>query len=322
MEAARSFYLTAEFLAKPGVFGLIMAALTAALMSTVDTLITAVAAIAVNDIYGPSHPDVDDRQLLKVARYTSVGVTLFGVALVPLFASFDSIYSAHGAFTAAVTPPLVIALLFGVFWKRFTPTAARATMLGGSALILGSIFFPSLIAPFVHASPAPAELGDGLLAGMDQFKFMRAFYGLAVCAVIGVVVTLVTRPRPLEEVRGLVWGTVSDAIAHYKGSPGVEEESDWAQVQLEVGAEEPPGQAGLPVVHISSALSAAISAGAKDLLYVSDARAWLGGLRSAHAVIGSVEERQGLSVRMGAAMHAVVVAPGREGRVFRVKRLY
>ena len=42
------FFLTAEFLSQPGVFGLIMAALTAALMSTVDTLITAIAAIVVN----------------------------------------------------------------------------------------------------------------------------------------------------------------------------------------------------------------------------------------------------------------------------------
>ena len=59
-------------------------------------------------------------------------ITLFGIALVPIFMSFGSIYSAHGAFTAAVTPPLVVALFLGVFWRRFTPTAALWTMGAGS----------------------------------------------------------------------------------------------------------------------------------------------------------------------------------------------
>ena len=44
MDPKLAFYVSAEFLARPGIFGLILAALTAALMSTVDTLITAVSA--------------------------------------------------------------------------------------------------------------------------------------------------------------------------------------------------------------------------------------------------------------------------------------
>ena len=67
---------------------------------------------------------------------------MLGVALVPVFASFGSIYAAHGAFTAAVTPPLVIALLLGIFWKRFTPTAAVWTMVGGGLAIFATILFP------------------------------------------------------------------------------------------------------------------------------------------------------------------------------------
>ena len=47
MEASRAFYDAAYILTQPGIFGLIMAALTAALMSTVDTLVTAVSAIVV-----------------------------------------------------------------------------------------------------------------------------------------------------------------------------------------------------------------------------------------------------------------------------------
>ena len=112
VKAADAFYVATEFLSKPGVFGLVLAALTAALMSTVDTLITAVAALTVNDLYKPYiRPQATEREMMKVARITSISVMVFGVILVPVFMNFASIYEAHGAFTAAVTPPLVVTLL-------------------------------------------------------------------------------------------------------------------------------------------------------------------------------------------------------------------
>ena len=128
----------------------------------------------------------------RAARISSVTVTAFGVELVPIFIGFDSIYSAHGAFTAAVTPPLVVTLLLGVFWHRFSAKAAFLTMIGGSAVILASVIWPELITPFAHGVPMK-EVEDGFLAGKNQYKFMRAFFGLAVCSVIGIVAGLSTK---------------------------------------------------------------------------------------------------------------------------------
>ena len=206
VSSGEAFFVAAELLSRPGVFGLVLAALTAALMSTVDTLITGVAAIVVNDVYKPLvRPEASDRQLLKVARLTSVGVTLLGVLLVPVFLEFRTIYEAHGAFTAAVTPPLVITLLLAVFWRRFTAAAARVTLVGGMAAIVLSLFLPEMITPFAQGVPM-AEAGTGLLAGMAQYKYMRAFFGIAVCAALAVGTTLFTRPEPPERRRGLVSG--------------------------------------------------------------------------------------------------------------------
>ena len=136
LRADKAFFVATEFLSRPGVFGLILAALTAALMSTVDTLITAVSAVFVNDIYRPYlHKSATDGEQLKVARICAVSVTVLGVLLVPLFMRFESIYSAHAAFTAAITPPLVVVLLLSVFWRRFTRTAAVWTLAGGMIAI-------------------------------------------------------------------------------------------------------------------------------------------------------------------------------------------
>lgn len=348
IQAKEAFFIAADFLARPGVFGLIMAALTAALMSTVDTLITAVAAIYVNDIYKPKNPDANEQQLLRAARFSSVGVTAFGVALVPIFMSFDSIYSAHGAFTAAVTPPLVAALLLGVFWRRFSAKAAFWTMAGGTVAIGLSVVWPQLIEAFSHGVPisgdgtlanevAMCEVAgtggfttlcwqwDGLLEGKNQFKFMRAFYGLAVCFAIGIISGLMTKGRPLDELRGLVWGTVGDAIRlFYGGRRGADDESDWATVTFaDSDTDETDDAIQLSLVQVSGGLAKAVDAQPGDILYISDSRWWLGGLKSGHARIASIDESDsGLTVHMGSELRGRIVASGREQAELHVKRLY
>ncbi|MCP4867360.1 MAG: sodium/solute symporter [Proteobacteria bacterium] len=318
-----SFFIAAEFLTRPGMFGLVMAALTAALMSTVDTLITAIAAIAVNDVYKPRHPEATDKQLLKVARISSVSIAVLGVALVPVFNTFKSIYSAHGAFTAAVTPPLVVALLLAVFWRRYTATAATWTMAGGSLLIGASLFFPQMITPFAHGVPM-RELGEGIFGGVDSYKFMRAFFGLAVCFAIGITVTMFTKARPLDEVKGLVWGTVKDAIHWYKGAPGEEVESPWADASAaSTDDEELRGRGRLPTVTLSRALADALGgAVVGDLVYVTDARSWLGGLRSGHGIVGAIDEDEGAPrVTLGPTLWSVIVGHAKP-RPLRVRKLY
>ncbi|MCK5456828.1 MAG: sodium:solute symporter family protein, partial [Melioribacteraceae bacterium] len=134
------FVVVANIVALPGVFGFIMAALTAALMSTVDTLINATAAIYINDVYRPiknflkrkdKTEKIKDRNELRAARYASAAVTVLGVLSVPAFKNFPTVYEAHGYFHSTLTPPLVVAIFFGLFWKKFTPAAVIATFVGG-----------------------------------------------------------------------------------------------------------------------------------------------------------------------------------------------
>ncbi|HHO53627.1 MAG TPA: sodium:solute symporter family protein [Deltaproteobacteria bacterium] len=318
VDGGRVFFIVAEMLAVPGMFGLILAALTAALMSTVDTLVTAVAAVVVNDVVRPLRPDATDPQLLRAARLSSVGVSLVGVLLVTVFQQFDSIYEAHGAFTAAVTPPMVVALLMGVFWRRYTPAAAVATLAGGALAVAASIVFPELITPFA-AGIDPGQAGEGLLGGMKQHKYMRAAYGLAVSAGLGVIVTPLTRARPLDEVRGYVWGTVPDAIRRYKGSDGIEGTSDFLECALRLSThEERRGLGQLPVVSLSSALAGALEADEGALVYVSDRRWWLGGLRATHGIVGEIVCDEARWIALGPPSHALVARGSHPVRIQRI----
>ena len=322
IDGGRVFFVVGEMLAMPGVYGLILAALVAALMSTVDTLVTAVAAVVVNDVVRPLRPEATDDELLRAARITSISVTAVGVALVTVFQQFDTIYAAHGAFTAAITPPMVVALLLGVFWRRYTPAAAWATMVGGTALVTLSLFVPEVITPIAHGVPM-VDGGDGLLGGMKQYKFMRAFYGLLVSGIIGVVVSLVTKPRPLEEVEGWVWGTVDSAIARYKGRAGTESASAWATAAVRAdGPAERHGLGNLEGARVSRSLAAALEATKGDILYVTDTRVWLGGLYATHVVVQEVVDDDGAWLSLGPDAHEVVVRPSRAELPLAVQRLY
>lgn len=281
------FVIVANILAMPGVFGLIMAALVAALMSTVDTLVTATSAVIVNDIWTPyfAKEGEEDTHTLKVARITTVAASATALSIVPLFMAFDSIFSAHAAFTAAVIPPMAVTLLCGITWPRFGAKAAVTTLVGGTIAVGISLIYPEVIEPFAQGAEAGGE-------GMRAHKFMRAFYGVAVSSVIAVVSVLVYREEK-EDHPHLVAGSEDDAMREFKGSEPVEPGAT-LELALEIIEEE----IGLPetgdelTLHLHPDDQEKLGIAAGDLVVVSAPGVWHGGLKSVHGRVDSVEGRK------------------------------
>lgn len=302
IDASHVFVAVAEKVCMPGLFGFVMAALTAALMSTVDTLINAVSSVVVNDVYRPYMvKKANDKHYLRVARVVSLSSAAVGIALVPTFMSFKSIYVAHGAFIASVTPPMVVAVVLGVFWKRYTPTAAFLTLLGGAIMIGLSIKWPVLITPFSH--------------GIDPaggFKYMRALYGIATSSTIAVTVTYFTKPKPFSEIEGLVVGTLDKAKEMFKGSPVNEEEGKKITGRLVV-------KEGIKNVSFNKKMLSIMKARIGDIVYVEDGRRWLGGLRSVHTKVTDTH----LDTDTNIYITPELVAEGEliEGRIHRAEKI-
>lgn len=123
--------------------------LTAALMSTIDTLINAVSAVAVNDVYKPYMvKGASDGHYLRVARIVSLSAAIFGLILVPVFASFRSIYVAHGAFTASITPPMVVTIVL----------ASLLETIYSQGCVLDSIGWFDFGRPVPHLAPSNRSL--------------------------------------------------------------------------------------------------------------------------------------------------------------------
>ena len=276
------FVAVTNIVASPGVFGFIIAALCAALMSTADTLVNASSAIIVNDIYGPlSKKEQTDKKQLEVARYASIGIKVIAIILVPFFNSFDSIYEAHGWFHSTFTPPLVVAVFLGIFWKRFTTPAVIATFTVGAFLMILGQFNHELIAPFSHG----IELRPG-----RGYSYIGALYNIFVCASVGVIVSFLTAPPTKEKVNGLTVYDVANLKANFKGGKINENEGEIVIVDWEISDSDEN------VIKFSKNDMERMKAEVGDLVYLCDNRKWLGGLKSIHSVYGNPHDADGVVI--------------------------
>ena len=274
------FVAVTNIVSSPGVFGFIIAALCAALMSTADTLVNASSAIIVNDVYRPLAKKIkNEKEQLELARWTSIGVKVIAVALVPFFNSFDSIYEAHGWFHSTFTPPLVVGVFLGIFWKRFTTSAVIATFLGGAFLMLLGQNFPELISPFSHG----IELRPG-----RGYSYIGALYNIFVCAGVGIIVTFFTKSKSEKELSGLTIFDVHNLKSIFKGSPVNEEKGESINLNWKIKENESD------LVFFSKNDMEKMKANPGDLVFIEDSRWWLGGLKSVHSVYGNPHNKDGL----------------------------
>ena len=274
------FVAVTNIVSSPGVFGFIIAALCAALMSTADTLVNASSAIIVNDVYRPLAKKIkNEKEQLELARWTSIGVKVIAVALVPFFNSFDSIYEAHGWFHSTFTPPLVVGVFLGIFWKRFTTTAVIATFLGGAFLMLLGQNFPELISPFSHG----IELRPG-----RGYSYIGALYNIFVCAGVGIIVTFFTKSKSEKELSGLTIFDVHNLKSIFKGSPVNEEKGEAINLNWKIKENESD------LVFFSKNDMKKMKANPGDLVFIEDSRWWLGGLKSVHSIYGNPHNEDGL----------------------------
>ena len=274
------FVAVTNIVSSPGVFGFIIAALCAALMSTADTLVNASSAIIVNDVYRPLAKKIkNEKEQLELARWTSIGVKVIAVALVPFFNSFDSIYEAHGWFHSTFTPPLVVGVFLGIFWKRFTTAAVIATFLGGAFLMLLGQNFPELISPFSHG----IELRPG-----RGYSYIGALYNIFVCAGVGIIVTFFTKSKSEKELSGLTIFDVHNLKSIFKGSPVNEEKGEAINLNWKIKENDSD------LVFFSKNDMKKMKANPGDLVFIEDSRWWLGGLKSVHSVYGNPHNEDGL----------------------------
>ena len=276
------------------IFAFLVAAVVAALMSSLDSQINASAAVAVNDIYTPLSKNPSEKTRLRVAMFTSLLVTFIGIQAAFLFSKYGTIYEAHGAFHSVVTPPMVTVIFLGIFWKRFSSRAAVLTFVVGGIFILLGIEYPkTFVQPFSHG----IEFVEA-----QPWSYIRALYNVFACVSIGIIVTLFTKPpKNYDRIKGLTIWTIKDGPQYFKGSDvnknaGITIQFSGAEVEV---TQKDNNEVSLPKNYMDK-----IKGNKGDLIYISDHRWYLGGLKSTHARLGSVSDNNKVTVSKDVFDHA------------------
>lgn len=173
----------------PGLVGLVMAGLIAAIMSHLSGAINSCTTILTMDVYLPYFSkNATDEQSVRFGRIAGVIVIVLGMVCTGLLISHSNkpiflyLMKAYGYFT----PGIATMFLMGILWKRTTHAGA---------LTAGLLTIPlSLTIEFLF--PTIAYMNR---AGVVFWTCM------AVCA----LVSLMTAAKSAEELKGLIWNRAS-----------------------------------------------------------------------------------------------------------------
>jgi SSS family solute:Na+ symporter len=185
----------------PGLLGLGITALIAGFMSGMAGNVSAFSTVWTYDIYKPliNKKGTDSHYVLVGRLSILIGVAVsIGAAYLVMHAHgiMDYVQALFSIFIA----PLLATILLGMFWKRATKWA------GFIGLLTGIVFSASL---FMWVKLVPSALASVALSPdakpMAENVF-RALWAFLFSFVVVVVVSLLTKPRPVAELEGLVYG--------------------------------------------------------------------------------------------------------------------
>jgi len=185
-----------------GLVGLVLAGLASAIMSTLSAITNSSATIFTLDLYKAIfRPNASDKELHLMGRISGVVVLLIGVAVGLILCVFPGITVFRLIQTVFfyIAPPISACFVVGILWKRATPIAATWTTIIGFL-----VFLPVTV--FVLFPKVP------LLQPYDNF--MHHTLTVFIFSVISLVIlSLFTKPKPIEQLKGVIWTTSALGVA-------------------------------------------------------------------------------------------------------------
>ena len=111
-----------------GLRGLILAAVVAAITSTVDSILNSSSTIVTMDFVKTLRPQTAEGSLVGIGRAATMGALVVAVIWSPFIANFDTLYNYLQSVLSYLVPPVVAVFLLGIAWKRISGTAAFLTL--------------------------------------------------------------------------------------------------------------------------------------------------------------------------------------------------
>ncbi len=185
----------------PGLLGLGITALIAGFMSGMAGNVSAFSTVWTYDIYGALiKKNASDKHYVSMGRWSTVVGVLISIGTAYLVMQFLSIMDYVQALFSFFIAPLFGTVILGMLWKR-------ATAAGGFwGLLAGTVSSISMWA-LVKLDPAALRYVALSSHARDMAENMyRGLWSWLVCVIVTVGVSLMTTPKPVSELNGLVMG--------------------------------------------------------------------------------------------------------------------
>ncbi|MEM9389597.1 MAG: sodium:solute symporter [Bacteroidota bacterium] len=122
--------------------GFMMAAMVAALTSSLSGLLNSVATLFTIDFYNKIKPQSSSNHQVRVGRIVSVIVLVIAVFWAPQIGQrFGTLLKYYQEMLSIMAPPIVAAFILGIFWKRTNWQGAFYGLIGGIILGLTNLLF-------------------------------------------------------------------------------------------------------------------------------------------------------------------------------------
>jgi SSS family solute:Na+ symporter len=170
LSAPDKAYPTVMRLLPAGLMGLVFAALIAAIVSSLASMMNSISTIFTMDFYRHQvNKEGSEQHLVKIGRTVSLAAMVIAMIVArPLLGNFDQAFQYIQEFTGFFTPGVCALFLMGIFWKRTTANGALSIAIGSAVFSLIFKFaWPEL--PFID----------------------RVGWVFVLCIVTGVVISLI-----------------------------------------------------------------------------------------------------------------------------------
>jgi solute:Na+ symporter, SSS family len=185
----------------PGLLGLGITALIAGFMSGMAGNVSAFTTVWTYDIYRAFlNKNASDKHYVSMGRWCTIVGVVISIGTAYLVMNFKSIMDYVQALFSFFIAPLFATVLLGMLWKRASPAGGFWGLLAGTGSSVGMWAWvkmdPSALR-YVAMSPYAKDMAENMY---------RALWSCLICALVTVVVSLITKPKPEAELRGLVYG--------------------------------------------------------------------------------------------------------------------
>jgi len=180
-----------------GMLGLAITGLMASFMAGVAANVSAFNTVVTTDLMQPYiRPGESDEWYVRFGRIATIGGLIVAMGTALIASTYDNLMNYVQALFSIFNAPLFATFIIGMFWRRMTPAA------GLWGLVAGTI--------------AAAVTWIGYKAGWFGFgsdldeSMWGAGAAFIVDAVVTVLVTMRTTPKPIEDLQGLVYGMANE----------------------------------------------------------------------------------------------------------------